>query len=117
MRVMWAGGMEVLRAVLQLLVDADATSCCSRLLRMNNSVMSEGLLAGCTVHVLRAVALVALIDVGRPVLVVASVPNPRFFSPGQWWSPGPALVPSPQSCLWFPWQGTPSQSYKNPFLR
>ena len=51
-RVIWDSGIEVLRAVLHLLVDSYAT-CGSCLLRMDNSVMSEGLLAGCRVQVLR----------------------------------------------------------------
>ena len=43
MGVLWAGGMEVLRAVLHLLVDSRA-DCGSRLLRMDNTVLYEGLL-------------------------------------------------------------------------
>ena len=50
--VIWAGGTEFLRAVLHLPVDSCATRG-SRLLRMDNAVTSEGLLAGCTVQVLR----------------------------------------------------------------
>ena len=50
MMVSRVGGMEVLRAVLHLPVDRCVT-CGSPFLRMDNTVMSRGLLAGCTVQV------------------------------------------------------------------